>query len=554
MALLLTVGFWATRVTVTNSVRQALRSAARNNQFAVAQQRARVEARLARILQTVVLSPKLTARVERLLTAHGDPAAARETVEQQLIELARSLNFDVLTIFDSDGVPRAGVMRSRGSVVAIDPASLNLTRAGIMTGNGQIYEVFSVGIRNEDKVLGSLAIGDHLDVGAFPVPILLMRNGSVLQSSLSGVAQNDIETALTVCPPEKECEITLQGDSYLSVPLLSGALDQAISQGYSLRTLQSVDAASGPVQSALRNFFIGMAVAISLGAFAISILSSRLIARPTALIAEQLRRSEETGLLPEFRTRVPRIQEIRALTEGFNRAATGVRESRVNLMRAYVEFTSSLASALEARDPYTAGHSRRVSDYSCAIARVMHLSQADLDVIRIGALLHDLGKIGIADSLLRKPGKLTAEEAALLQEHPVIGRKILEGVQGFQNYLDIVELHHENWDGSGYPHGLVGAATPLCARIVKVADAYDALTSDRPYRAGMAHEEALRMLRRNTGTQIDPEIMTAFENIQLETIRRTQERVPARSVDLLLHSLSGALSEDSLDPQVSSRA
>lgn len=445
-------------------------------------------------------------------------------------------------------------MRTRGQVVPLDPASLNLTRAGLLTAEGHVYEVSSVSINRGDQVLGSLAVGDRFDLAGFAIPLVLTRNGSVLQSFVKGIQPKEIEAAFALCAPEKECEPRLRGELYLSVPLRSGPLEQAISQGYSLRTLQSVDAASAPVQAALRNLFLTAGAAVLLGAFLLSVLSSRSIVRPIGKMVEHLRKSEKTGMLPEFRSGVARIQEIRELAEGFNHAATGIREGHENLVRAYVEFTGSLASALEARDPYTAGHSRRVSEYACAIARAMNVPKPELDVIRIGALLHDLGKIGISDSLLRKAGKLSDEETAILREHPVIGRRILEGVQGFQSYLDIVELHHENWDGSGYPHGLKREETPLCARIVKVADAYDAMTSDRPYRPGMSHDRALQVFRGITGTQIDPAVMAAFESLNVEAMRPAHERTPAAFVDAALHSLDRAVRDSTVGTRVTDGA
>ena len=250
-----------------------------------------------------------------------------------------------------------------------------------------------------------------------------------------------------------------------------------------------------------------MALAAMLG---ISALSSRSIARPLADVAAQLRRSAATGELPEFPESRGGAQEIRDLTQGFNHAAKAVREGRERLTRAYVQFVGSLAQALDARDAYTAGHSRRVSEYSCAIARAMNIPEQDLETIRVGALLHDLGKIGISDLVLQKPGRLTPEENELIQQHPVIGRRILENVQGLEAYLGIVELHHENLDGTGYPHGLKGEETPLHARIVKVADAYDAMTSDRPYRRGKSHAEALIVLRSACGSEMDPSVVEAF--------------------------------------------
>ena len=133
--------------------------------------------------------------------------------------------------------------------------------------------------------------------------------------------------------------------------------------------------------------------------------------------------------------------------------------------------------------------------------------------IRIGALLHDIGKIGIPDSVLQKPDRLTADELALLREHPVIGRRILEGVEGLAPYIDAVELHHENWDGTGYPHRQSGEQTPSDARIIHVSDAYDAMTSYRPYRPSMTHEQAIHELIRFAGTQFDPRIVAVFANL-----------------------------------------
>ena len=206
------------------------------------------------------------------------------------------------------------------------------------------------------------------------------------------------------------------------------------------------------------------------------------------------------------------IPEIRELTTGFNRAAASIREGRMFLQRAYIGFVGSLASALDARDRYTAGHSHRVSQMATATARDLHLSDREIENIRIGALLHDIGKIGIPDAILQKPAALTKAEFDLIKEHPAIGRRILEPVGGFEDYLPIVELHHENWDGTGYPHGLRGDQVPIGARIVHVVDAYDAITTDRPYRPGKSHGEAVELLKKFAGTQFDSLAVEAFLN------------------------------------------
>ena len=148
----------------------------------------------------------------------------------------------------------------------------------------------------------------------------------------------------------------------------------------------------------------------------------------------------------------------------------------------------------------------------------MGLDRDHVERIRIGALLHDIGKIGIADSVLNKADSLTNAEFAIVKEHPEIGRRILEGVQGFAPFLDAVELHHENWDGSGYPRGQSGEETPVDARIIHVSDAYDAITTDRSYRRGLTHEEARRILYANAGTQFDPAIVKLFAELPREIV------------------------------------
>jgi len=212
--------------------------------------------------------------------------------------------------------------------------------------------------------------------------------------------------------------------------------------------------------------------------------------------------------------------------ESFNRAAAVIHDGEENLHRAYVEFVESLANALDARDGYTAGHSRRVSEGSCAVAAALDVTPHQLEEIRVAALLHDIGKIGIGDIVLQKPGKLTIEEFALIKQHPTIGRRILEGVRGFHAYLPVVELHHENWDGTGYPRGLAEEAVPLFARIVHVVDAYDAMTSDRPYRPGMTHDQTVKILEKFAGSQFDPVVVRVFVALQMQKLE-TLESEPA---------------------------
>lgn len=200
----------------------------------------------------------------------------------------------------------------------------------------------------------------------------------------------------------------------------------------------------------------------------------------------------------------------------FRRSRKAIQESQQHLEEAVLQFVETMAQALDARDKYTAGHSERVSVNSCSIAAAMGLASNQVEIIRIGGRLHDIGKIGIPDTVLQKPGKLTSEEYALIKLHPQIGKRILKRVERFQDYLPIVELHHEDHDGGGYPYGLTGESVPLGARIVHVADVFDAISSDRAYRKAMSREDVLAIMTKEAGKQFDPAVLAVF----LDTLKK----------------------------------
>ena len=513
LAALLMGSFWGLRTSVMAAVRDDLRHSVRQNQQALASERVRDQQQAARALAVLIENPTLKAGVQLLLTERQDRLEARRTVDDQLTEIASSLNFDILAVSGSDGRLLAGIRRVGSIIYPLDlkvPNTQNGFLAGFFAEDGRMYQLASGPINQNDENLGQLTVGERFDLARFSTPMVLTRNGHIVDASSKTLNDVGLEMALNRCSSGAECEIQAHGETYLSLPVNSPSGD-----GYLLRSLQNVDAAGAPMNLVIWKVFVTSGLVALGAALAISLIGSGSIARPIAEMVQRLKATEMTGELPEFEVDTAGVQEICELAKGFNRASASVRGGRAQLVRAYVEFTGSLANALDARDPYTAGHSRRVSEYSCAIGRVLGLSVPQLDNLRIGALLHDIGKIGISDSILLKPGRLTDEEEALIRQHPVIGRRILEGVQGFHAYLDVVELHHENWDGTGYPHGFRAEQTPLAARIVKVADAFDAMTSDRPYRPGMNHESAVRILEHSTGTQFDASIVQAFAKLPL---------------------------------------
>ncbi len=205
-------------------------------------------------------------------------------------------------------------------------------------------------------------------------------------------------------------------------------------------------------------------------------------------------------------------QRLRAAKAGEGTKAALVESFRAQFARSRSGFPmlSALVNAVDVKDRYTCRHSEDVMVYSLQIASALGLSEAAQQAIAVAALLHDVGKIGVPDDILRKPGRLTAAEFEAIQQHPDMGANIVSAVPGFEEALDAIRHHHERWDGGGYPFGLVGKETPLTARLMAVADAYSAMTTDRPYRKGMPPQKARQILEEGMGTQWDPECVRAF--------------------------------------------
>jgi len=212
--------------------------------------------------------------------------------------------------------------------------------------------------------------------------------------------------------------------------------------------------------------------------------------------------------LDRSRSGVEQLRRSHSELERTNAQLQGLLErSRAN----YLSTISSLARTIEAKDPYTGGHTERVGEYALMLARELGFGEDELEAVEVGAIVHDIGKIGIPDRILLKPGRLDAEEFAEMRKHPEISSYILDGLDVPQVVVEMARHHHERFDGNGYPDGLAGEDIPLAARILTVADAFDAMTSDRPYRAALAVEEALAEVRRNAGTQFCPAVVAALD-------------------------------------------
>ena len=207
------------------------------------------------------------------------------------------------------------------------------------------------------------------------------------------------------------------------------------------------------------------------------------------------------------------VEELRLKNQTLEGLLAENRGLLASLSRGHMQLIRGLAQSIDAKDPYTAGHTSRVAQYSVRIAGALGLDDATRREIEHGALLHDIGKIGVPDAVLTKPGPLDDKEWEAMRLHPLVACAILDGVDLSPTVLSMVRHHHENLDGTGYPDHLAGDDLPIAARIARVADAFDAMTSDRPYRDALTLNAARAELRRNKGTQFCPEIVDAFEEL-----------------------------------------
>jgi ribonuclease P protein subunit RPR2 len=209
------------------------------------------------------------------------------------------------------------------------------------------------------------------------------------------------------------------------------------------------------------------------------------------------------------------------LREVFKRERAAAQELRSS----YMATVRALSNAVEARDAYTGKHAERVAAYGVELAKVVGLDVTSNQQVEFGFLLHDVGKVAVPDAILFKADRLTDEEYALIARHPVIGAEILRDVSFLGEAKLVVRHHHERWDGAGYPDGLRGDDIPLAARVFAVADTLDALTTDRPYRAAVDWAEAREIIRANSGSQFDPDVVRAYDAIPDATFTRLREAV-----------------------------
>jgi len=220
------------------------------------------------------------------------------------------------------------------------------------------------------------------------------------------------------------------------------------------------------------------------------------------------KKSDLYYIAESFNTMADVMQDL--LNENANKVEE-LNQKNEMLADANKDLVSSLVSAIEAKDKYTLGHSQRVSDYAVSIAKKLDMPKEKINEIRIAGMLHDVGKIGISDEILHKPEKLSKDEYEEVKRHPSIGSFILNTLDLSDSTMEAINYHHERYDGKGYPLGLSGKELSLEAQIIALSDAYDAMTSDRPYRKAMTHEEAITEIKRCSDTQFNPTLVALIE-------------------------------------------
>ena len=234
----------------------------------------------------------------------------------------------------------------------------------------------------------------------------------------------------------------------------------------------------------------------------------RRVTGPVRSLMEGVRELGKGNL--EYRVDIRTKDELQELAEAFNKMSDELGQEKQKLQRYYIETVKSLIRALEAKDHYTSGHSERVAHYAMRIAKHMGLPDKDIKLLEEVSVLHDIGKMGMPEEILGKNGPLTTDERKIIEQHPSVGEDILRPIEFLKPGLSAVSDHHERQDGSGYPHGLKGEQISLFVAIAAVADSYDAMTSDRPYRKALTQEEAIQVLEKNKGTQFDARVVEAF--------------------------------------------
>ena len=481
---------------------------------------------------TLAETPTLKAAFDTYVTearlgSSDDRLQAQQTVTRELEKLASVTSASVLAILDRDSRVFASAGSARQQWPPNEKVALSMrepsTFHAVAIVPAGVFRVSGAPLQLDNRDVGTLVLGTSLDDSYAKVLADLSGADIVITVDHKVVARTvpaEVTRDLVAAEIEPGETTQLHGEEYaVRTPLSSGPVR--------IYSLSSIDvAAREATRSAMKA--LGM---VALGGFVLAAIGSLWLARtltdPIKRVAGDIATMTASRDFGRTLDVDGTSRELDALATAFNELMGGLTAAEAETQSAYLGAIRALAAALDARDPYTAGHSERVSALSVLIARQLALSEAEVDIIRLGALLHDIGKIGVADHILRKPGALSADEFEQIRRHPGLGARILRKVPFLEPHLAIVELHHERPDGKGYPFGLLGDNIPLDARIVHVADAFDAMTSARAYRPARAASVALVELQRFSGTQFDPSSVDALREALAQSTSAPERQLQA---------------------------
>jgi len=523
VSLLLLIIFGAVSMSTRNQVRENVTDTLEATQRAFAELEAlrqrQVQAHVAILAENPTLKAAIDTFVAESSTAEkGIRVQLLDTIVRELEKLASHVDADAIVLVDDRqqtlaaiGPKAADWTAGARAAFSVSPSSATASD-GIVRTAGQVYRSAWTPLTFDDAVIGALYVSTRLDdryakslASASSADIAIIDNGDdghVLAGTLPPPMTRAFSRSVGAADTA-DGTLDLLGEAFAYRRLVRFA-DVSV---YALGSIDRLALAS--TTAALRT--VGL-IAIGAGLLALvgSVWLAHSVTKPIGALSRALHELAMTGDLRAQLTPSGSSRELDALTETFNRLLASVAAAEAQTEAAYTGAIRALAAALDARDPYTAGHSERVSVLSVAIGRTLQLPQADLEVLRLGALLHDIGKIGVPDAVLLKAGPLTRAEYDQIKQHPVLGARILRSVPFLAPHISIVELHHERPDGLGYPYGLQAEATPLAARIVHAADAFDAMTSARAYRHARPIDAAIKELWRCAGTEFDAEIVEAL--------------------------------------------
>jgi putative nucleotidyltransferase with HDIG domain len=517
VTLLLLIVFAVAFYTVRSGIRDSVTSNLESTQGLFEALEGRRQVDLQRQAATLAESSTLKAAIDTYIAeAASNDAAGRQqlltTITRELERVAARVESDAIVAVDGrqTTLAAAGPFASSwplGGTAALAPATVATEDAVARVGENT-FRILPVPLLIDDERIGSLYLATRLDAHLAQeldtlarAKIAIVSDGRLLATTLSQPASADLLASPVLTASRGEVVLNGESFAFRRVVQLVDA---------SFYALSSIDV---PVRVAMNKIlwtFILTGLGAALLALGVSFSLARSLSTPIGHLSAALAHMAATHHVEGRLALTGSSRELDTLTQTFNDLMSSIGEAEAQTEAAYTGAIRALAAALDARDPYTAGHSERVSVVSVAIGRQLGLAGEAVEIVRLGALLHDIGKIGIPDDVLRKPGALTAAEYDTIKQHPVLGAIILRSVPFLARHLEIVELHHERPDGRGYPYGLRGDAIPLAARIVHVADAYDAMTSARAYRRARPAGDALRELWRCAGTEFHAEIVGAL--------------------------------------------